>query len=406
MEKKQNVPALRFQGFSGEWERKTLEEMGSSFSYGLNAAATTYDGQHKYLRITDIDDEFRKFSGKELTSPNVDVSTASDYKLQENDIVFARTGASVGKTYLYDTSDGDVYYAGFLIRVKIDSKYDANFVFQKTLSSDYSHFVVVTSQRSGQPGINAKEYAAWEMLVPELGEQKNIGGFFTDFDKNIFVCRKKIQKLQQFRQAMLAKLFPREGAAEPELRFRGFADKWEQCAAKKIFESKDDRNHPDLPVLTATQEYGMVRRDHINYNVGHDKRNEVGYKRVLPGQFVIHLRSFQGGFAHSPLEGITSPAYTVMAFRAGEKHDEYFWKYVFLSESFIKRLSTVTYGIRDGRSISFEDFGELQLRFPSKEEQVKIGTVLKKIDSFISLQQKKLERMQRLKGALLEKMFV
>ncbi len=289
-----------------------------------------------------------------------------------------------------------------------DKSYHDDFFWKYVLSSDkfINQLSTVTYGIRDGKSISFSDFSEMNFAYPSKEVQKILGEFLSEVDKVILIQKRKLIGVECFRKAMLTKLFPREGAAEPELRFRGFSGKWEQCTAKKIFESKDDRNHPDLPVLTATQEYGMVRRDRINYNVGHDKRNEVGYKRVLPGQFVIHLRSFQGGFAHSPLEGITSPAYTVIAFRDERKQDEYFWKYVFLSESFIKRLSTVTYGIRDGRSISFEDFGGLQLCFPSKEEQAKIGAVLRKIDSFISLQQKKLERMQRLKAALLEKLFV
>src|SRR5574344_2358152 len=100
---------------------------------------------------------------------------------------------------------------------------------------------------------------------------------------------------------------------------------------------------------------GMAPRSTSGYDIFHDKANEVTYKRVLPGQFVIHLRSFQGGFAHSTIEGITSPAYTVFGFSEPEKHDDIFWKYIFNSKEFIRRLETVTYGIRDGRSISYDE---------------------------------------------------
>lgn len=103
----------------------------------------------------------------------------------------------------------------------------------------------------------------------------------------------------------------------------------------------------------------------------------------MPGQFVIHLRSFQGGFAHSAVEGITSPAYTVFGFKEPEKHDDYYWKYVFTSKQFIKRLETVTYGIRDGRSISYEEFLTLDFLFPQKEEQTKICTYLRELDRII-----------------------
>ena len=133
----------------------------------------------------------------------------------------------------------------------------------------------------------------------------------------------------------------------------------------------------------------MIRRDENSINIFHDKKNEAGYKRVLPGQFVIHLRSFQGGFAHSAIEGITSPAYTVFGFSEPEKHDSEYWKYVFTSKSFIQRLETVTYGIRDGRSISYEEFLTLGFVYPSKAEQTAIARYLDKLSDLITLHQRK-----------------
>ena len=163
---------------------------------------------------------------------------------------------------------------------------------------------------------------------------------------------------------------------------------WEQREANDLFESTADKNHPELPVLAATQEFGMIKRDDTGINISHDKRNEATYKRVLPGQFVIHLRSFQGGFAHSAFEGITSPAYTVFGFRDSEKQDDYFWKYIFHSDAFIHRLETVTYGIRDGRSISYEEFLTMNFYVPSYEEQKRISTFLLKLNHLITLHQR------------------
>lgn len=149
-----------------------MGEISESFEYGLNAAATEYDGKHKYIRITDIDDSTHLFLQDDLTSPDIDFSTADDYLLQEGDVLFARTGASVGKTYIYRRSDGDLYFAGFLIRAKIKSDYDADFVFQNTLTDSYDSYIRITSQRSGQPGVNAQEYANFALSVPSLAEQK------------------------------------------------------------------------------------------------------------------------------------------------------------------------------------------------------------------------------------------
>ena len=175
----------------------------------------------------------------------------------------------------------------------------------------------------------------------------------------------------------------------PQIRFSGFTDTWEQREAKNLFVSTADKGHPELPVLSATQDRGMIRRDENSINIYHDKKNEEGYKRVLPGQFVIHLRSFQGGFAHSAIEGITSPAYTVFGFSELEKHNPNFWKYVFTSKEFIRRLETVTYGIRDGRSISYDEFLTMDFVFPTQDEQTKIANYLDTLDRLITLHQRK-----------------
>ena len=170
------------------------------------------------------------------------------------------------------------------------------------------------------------------------------------------------------------------------MRFSAFS--WEQRKAKELFDSTADKGYPELPVLSATQDRGMIRRDENSINIFHDKKNESGYKRVLPGQFVIHLRSFQGGFAHSTIEGITSPAYTVFGFSEPEKHDSEYWKYVFTSKEFIRRLETVTYGIRDGRSISYDEFLTLDFVYPSKTEQTAIARYLDKMSDLITLHQR------------------
>ena len=192
----------------------------------------------------------------------------------------------------------------------------------------------------------------------------------------------------------------------PEIRFKEFAEDWENTDASIIFKTYFDKNHPDLPVLSASQEYGMIIREDVGFKVQHTKENEAGYKRVLPGQFVIHLRSFQGGFAHSDVEGITSPAYTIIEFRDKSQQDDIFWKYVLTSKEFIKRLETVTYGIRDGRSISFEDFSELGFNVPDIKEQRKIGKTLTVIDTLIRKLEQKLEKLRNIKQSLLNQMFV
>ena len=193
--------------------------------------------------------------------------------------------------------------------------------------------------------------------------------------------------------------------SKPKIRFKGFEDEWTPDYASNIFSSICDKGHPDLPVLSATQDRGMIIRDESEKIVLHNKANEIGYKRVVPGQFVIHLRSFQGGFAHSDVEGITSPAYTVMGLKNPELHSDYFWKIVFSSKEFINRLKAVTYGIRDGRSISYDDFLELSFSSPSSTEQYAIAKFFKKTSDYISILQDKIASLKSLKICYLNRLF-
>ncbi|PHV58930.1 restriction endonuclease subunit S [Streptococcus macedonicus] len=191
----------------------------------------------------------------------------------------------------------------------------------------------------------------------------------------------------------------------PQIRFDGYTDAWEQRKAGEIFKSVSDKGYTDLPVLSASQELGMILRDEIGIDIKYDESSIKNYKRVKPGQFVIHLRSFQGGFAWSDIEGITSPAYTILDYQDPEEHCSKFWKIVLTSPMFITRLETVTYGIRDGRSISFTDFSTLNLNVPSIAEQQKIGEYFSKLDNLITLHQRECDLLAKMKKSYLQKMF-
>ena len=202
-----NVPEIRFSGFTDPWEQRKLGDLSESFEYGLNAAATEYDGKNKYIRITDIDDDSREFKQDVVTSPAIDLSNANNYKLSYGDILFARTGASVGKSYIYKNSDGLVYYAGFLIRAKIKKDYNPEFVFQNTLTNDYEKFINVTSMRSGQPGVNAQEYSQYQIMIPCKAEQDKISDYLRSLDTLITLHQRELEKLQNIKKSMLEKMF-------------------------------------------------------------------------------------------------------------------------------------------------------------------------------------------------------
>lgn len=206
--KKEKIPYIRFKKFEQNWFMICLNKISKSIEYGLNASAKDFDGIHKYLRITDIDDASRLFLTDKLSSPDINftVGDYENYKLQKNDLLFARTGASVGKTYLYRKTDGEVYYAGFLIRARLRDSYDGNFVFQQTLTDKYKQFIEITSQRSGQPGVNGKEYGEWKIGMTSYHEQSAIGSLFRTLDDLLASYKDNLANYQSLKATMLSKM--------------------------------------------------------------------------------------------------------------------------------------------------------------------------------------------------------
>lgn len=222
-----NKPKIRFKGFEGEWKEKALGDVVDEFKYGINAAAVSYDGENKYLRITDIDEGSRAFIKDVLASPDADLSSCNEYIMQDGDIVIARTGASVGKSYIYHPIDGKVYFAGFLIRARVNKNVDREFVFQNTLTDGFKKYIRFVSQRSGQPGVNAEELKSYLMNLPaSLPEQRALASYFTSLDAQIAASTSRLSSLKQIKAASLLNMFPQKGESVPRVRFKGFQGEW------------------------------------------------------------------------------------------------------------------------------------------------------------------------------------
>ena len=406
MTKKSDTPAIRFKGFTDTWEQRKLGDIGKARS-GVGFPDAEQGG------VTGI--PFFKVSDMNLGGNENEMTVANNYVTAEQiavhrwspitelpAIFFAKVGAAVMLNrkrlcrFPFLLDNNTMAYS------LSSTKWDADFAKALFGTVDLTSLVQV----GALPSYNAGDVESMKIYLPSLLEQEQIGGFFKQLDDLITLHQRKYDKLTNVKKSMLEKMFPKNGSNVPEIRFKGFTEAWEQRKAKELFVSTADKGYPELPVLSATQDRGMIRRDENSINIFHDKKNEAGYKRVLPGQFVIHLRSFQGGFAHSTIEGITSPAYTVFGFSEPEKHDSEYWKYVFTSKSFIRRLETVTYGIRDGRSISYEEFLTLGFVYPSKAEQTAIARYLDKLSDLITLHQRELEKLKNIKKSCLENMFV
>lgn len=190
---------------SDTWKEVTLSDVADGFEYGMNAAATAYDGFHKYIRITDIDDESHQYIQTSVVSPSGFVE--EKYRVRERDILFARTGASVGKSYLYQSADGELYYAGFLICIHVKENVDSLYIFQNTLTEEYKRWVVLESTRSGQPGINAEQFKQYRFHLPPLEIQNKISSLTSNIDTYIAKEEKKLSLITLTRNGLLQQLF-------------------------------------------------------------------------------------------------------------------------------------------------------------------------------------------------------
>ena len=189
----------------------------------------------------------------------------------------------------------------------------------------------------------------------------------------------------------------------PKIRFKGFDGDWEQRKLGEVFQEYSEKNHPELPALTIIQGGGTVLRDESDRNLQYDKSSLSGYKMVCEDDFIVHLRSFEGGLEKSNHNGLISPAYHTFH---GDNVDSRFYYPYFRSYEFIKhKLVPHVYGIRDGRSIDIDGMKTIEIPWTSYGEQKKIGDYIESLDHLITLHQKKCEQLTILKKYMLQKMF-
>ena len=362
-----------------------MGDIASSFEYGLNAAAKEYDGENKYIRITDIDDNTHEFLTDNLTSPDIALTGADNYKLTEGDILFARTGASVGKSYIYRNSDGLVYYAGFLIRARIKEEYDAEFVFQNTLTDRYNKYIFVTSQRSGQPGVNAQEYAEFEVKVPKKEEQTKIGAYFRNLDRLITLHQRIIYKFSE------------------KLTFT-----WEQRKLGDILISLQNNT---LSRADLSNETGVAKNVHYGdvlikfgevLDVSKEKLPMISDESVLLKYKASFLKNGDVIVADtaedttvgkcSEIAGlddeiVLSGLHTI-PYRPVEKFASGYLGYYLNSSAYHNQLIPLMQGIKV-TSVSKSAMQSTNIIYPkSKEEQAKIGSYFQSLDRLITLHQR------------------
>ncbi|POE01324.1 restriction endonuclease subunit S [Pectobacterium odoriferum] len=406
------TPIVRFKGFDGDWVERYLGDLCSSLDYGLNAAATKFDGKNKYLRITDIDDENRNFLKASLTSPKTDLDSSQGYLLKQGDIVFARTGASVGKSYIYKEEDGRVYFAGFLIRARANAGENADFIFQNTLTKKYVKFIKLTSQRSGQPGINAREYSSFSFFCPtNQSEKSKIGQYFKELDRLIELHQHKHKKLVTLKQAMLQKMFPQGGASVPEIRFKGFSEDWEEKNLGNICEivggGTPSTSIPEYwggnidwysPTEIGSNVYARESVKKIT-QLGLDKCSA----KILPAWKTVLFTS-RAGIGDMAI--LKKPGCTNQGFQSLVLNDDIDTYFIYSMGYMLKNYALKHASGSTFLEISSKQLKKMEIRLPKHSEQQKIGAYFRKLDELISQHSAQLEKLKQIKSACLAKMFV
>ena len=326
--------------------------------------------------------------------------------LSPGDFIMSGAG-TIGKISLVPEGIENGVFNQALIRLRVNKNTDKEFFLQWMRSPEMQNKLTKANPASAMVNlVPMSEVKEWDVIIPSPDEQSAIGSLFRTLDDLLASYKDNLANYQSLKATMLSKMFPKAGQKVPEIRLDGHEGEWEIKRADEIFKSVSEKNRASLPVLSASQIDGMVLRDEIGIDIKYDEATLNNYKVVKPGQFVIHLRSFQGGFALSKLEGITSPAYTVIDFIDKSNNLSDFWNSILTSRDFIKRLETVTYGIRDGKSISFKDFSSLKFVFPNLEEQQAIGSYFSNLDNLINSHQEKISQLETLKKRLLQDMFI
>lgn len=239
--------------------------------------------------------------------------------------------------------------------------------------------------------INTSELAEYQIPLPPVPEQRKIAKILRTWDEALekltALRAAKVRRISSLRQ----RLFEAEYASHNRLQ-----------RAKDLFETVSERARPDLPLLAVMQDIGIVRRDELDRRVAMPDGDTSTYKVARPGDFVISLRSFEGGLEYSSIIGLVSPAYTVLRPTTDLIGDYY--RHFFKSRSFIARLDKLIFGIRDGKQIAFRDFGDMYIPAPPVAEQEAQTRALGSLEADLALEDERIEALTRQKRGLMQKL--
>ncbi|QOJ20991.1 MAG: restriction endonuclease subunit S [Gammaproteobacteria bacterium] len=396
------VPKLRFKEFTDQWQTKTLGEVFEILSGTTPSRAILgyFGGEFNWVKTTDLNNSLINDTQEKVTDRAL--SETSLRVLPKGTVLIAMYGGfnQIGRTGLL-TRNAAINQALSALLPKLELVHPyflLNYLNYRV--DDWKSFAASSRK---DPNITKNDVKNFTFIFPTLNEQTKIANFLTAIDEKIAQLTQKCDLLAQYKKGVMQQIFSQK------LRFkdddgREFPE-WKIKFGNEVFDSVSDKNHnSNLPILAISQEYGAIPREMIDYNISVTDQSIENYKVVQVGDFIISLRSFQGGIEYSAYKGICSPAYIIL--RPSIEINKIFFMFYMKTESFIKELNRNIEGIRDGKLISYKYFSEIPLPFPSLPEQTKIANFLTAIDNKITQAQTQLEAVKRYKKGLLQQMFV
>lgn len=399
-----NRPKIRFKGYGDDWEQRKLDDIYGSIGNAFVGTASPYyvESGHFYLESNNIKDGQINHNTEVFINDEF-YEKQKDKWLHTGDMVMVQSGHVGHAAVIPEELNNSAAHALIMFRNPKEEiePYFLNYQYQ-TLKSKKKIENITTGNTIKH--ILASEMQQFEVDMPEMAEQKKIAEYFRGLDTLITLHQRKCDETKTLKKYMLQKMFPQDGKKVPEIRFKGFTDDWEQRKLGEVFQEYSEKNHPELPALTIIQGGGTVSRDESDRNLQYDKSSLSGYKMVCEDDFIVHLRSFEGGLEKSNHNGLISPAYHTFH---GDNVDSRFYYPYFRSYEFIKhKLVPHVYGIRDGRSIDIDGMKTIEIPWTSYGEQKKIGDYIESLDNLITLHQRKCDELKEMKKYMLQNMFV
>ena len=321
--------------------------------------------------------------------------------LNQKCLLFSIVGASVGNIGLFNEKS-IAFLGGAICVAKFIDIDDVELVYYSMLSIIGQKQIKHITKGGAQATITIEDIRELKIPRPPLSEQQRIVKILSSNEELITKTYELIKKAKEIKQGLMQELLTKgiEHSDFKDSDLGRIPKEWEVYGAGDIFESVSIKNYPHERVLTVTQDRGTIYRDDCGINIKTDSSSLRNFKLVHNGNFIISLRSFQGGIENTNLRGIVSPAYTVLS--NIKPINETFFKYFFKSQKFINILDSAVIGIRDGKQISYEVFKSLLIPYPPLEEQQEIASILSSIDNKIKVLSKRKQQLEEIIQGLMQ----